>query len=49
MKGSKIHERLSARSSLRRVSLRFSDSQVTAKVRTPIPMIPKPVLKVSVR
>lgn len=49
MKGSKSHLRLSPPSSLRSVSLYIRDTQVTAKVRTPIPVTTRPGLKVQVR
>lgn len=49
MKGSKSHLRLSSPSSLRSVSLHIRDTQVTAKVRTPVPVTTRPGLKIQAR
>lgn len=49
MKGSKSHLRLSPSASLRSVSLHIRDTQVIAKVRTPIPVTTRPGLKFQAR
>jgi hypothetical protein len=49
MKASKSHPRLSPRPSRRSVSLQIRESQVTAKIRTPIPMTSKQFPKILYR